>query len=312
MNRDYSTGTQRVLVTGGGGFIGRHLVDALLADGQDVAIASRHAVERVGARIFSVDLTRPDEIGRLLDEIRPTTVFNLAGQRESASSADHRTPIDINLVAAMDLARKAADRGSNRIILLGSAEEYGDQPMPVDELAALRPASLYGASKAAMTLHAMALRTLNAAPVVVVRPFSVYGPGAPKNMFLTEAADCAARGAPFRMTDGQQRRDFIYVTDVVRGLLLAASAPTAVGEVFNLGCGVSHSMKDVAEALWRISGTSAELQIGARAKPAGDLKETCANIERARNILGWQPHIGLEEGLRLTWLAAKGPSGGGV
>ena len=184
--------------------------------------------------------------------------------------------------------------------------------MPVDEAAPLRPGSFYGASKAAMTTHAMALHGLNGAPVVVVRPFSVYGPGAPKPMFLAEAVECAARGVVFQMTDGAQRRDFIYVTDVVRGLLAAATASGAVGGVFNLGSGVSHSMRDVAQALWRVSGTTAELQIGTRPKPIGDLKETRANIDRARNILGWEPRVGLDEGLRLTWLAAKAASEGEV
>jgi len=259
---------------------------------------------------LKTDLAQPGEIARLLDEVRPTTVFNLAGRRRAAEDADTRTTLEINLLAAVNLARQATDRGASRIVLLGSAEEYGDQPMPVDEAVPLKPASLYGASKAAMTLHALALRGLTGAPVVVVRPFSVYGPGAPRHMFLAEALDCAARGVPFQMTDGAQRRDFIYVADVVRGLLAAGSAPGAVGGVFNLGSGVSHSMRDVAEALWRVSGTSAELQIGARPKTIGDLKETCANIDRARTILGWEPRVGLDEGLRLTWLAAKAASRG--
>ena len=106
------------------------------------------------------------------------------------------------------------------------------------------------------------------------------------------------------MTDGVQRRDLIHVADVVEGLLAAAAATDAEGKVFNLGSGTSHSMRDVAMALWRISGTPSELQIGARPKTPGDLKETLANIDRAWRILGWQPRVSLEEGLRSTWLAA--------
>lgn len=295
----------RVLVTGGTGFVGQHLVQALVSTGKEVFVASRNAAKLAGVQIVPGDLAQPGEVARLLEAVRPNVVFNLTGRRSKASTDQVAETIRINLMVAIELVTESLRRAVRKIILVGSAEEYGDQIMPVSEDAALKPRSIYGASKAAMTLHALALYETSRAPVIVVRPFSVYGPGAPRHMFVAEAADCAARGVAFQMTDGIQKRDLVHVTDVVQGLLAAAVVPEAVGKVFNLGTGVSHSMRDVAEALWRLSGTSAALQIGARAKPPGDLKETCANIDRARSMLGWLPRVELEDGLRSTWLAAS-------
>ena len=302
----------RVLITGGGGFIGRHLAAALAPRSTGIVVASRSPGPAACARGVRSDLTRPGAVRQLLQEFMPTTVFNLAGRRPTRATEEPGAVLELNLRAAIELVRESSHLGVRRVILVGSAEEYGEQAMPVSEDAPLKPLTPYGASKAAMTLQALELHQATNAPVAVVRPFSVYGPGAPQSMFVAEAAACAARGAPFQMTDGMQRRDLIYVTDVVEGLLAAARAHDAVGKVFNLGSGTSHSMRDVAQTLWRISGTSAELQIGARPRLTGDVMETRANIDRARCILGWEPQVGLDEGLQSTWLAARARNTGEI
>jgi UDP-glucose 4-epimerase len=298
----------RVLIIGGSGFIGRHLAATITPLCGHVVTAPR-GTPSVGTGALEVDVTRVEEMRALVRDSRPTIVFNLAGRRPAAAEEDPRKTIDLNLLAAIELLRECTLREVSRVVLVGSAEEYGDQATPVSEDAPLRPRSIYGASKAAMTLHALALHASMKAPVVVVRPFSVYGAGAPLHMFVAEAADCAARGVPFRMTEGQQRRDLIHVDDVVEGLIAAATVPEAEGKIFNLGSGESHSMRDVAEMLWRISGTPAELQIGARPSHPGDLAETRANIERAKAVLNWQPRISLEDGLRSTWAAVQKKTG---
>lgn len=301
----------RVLITGGSGFIGRHLASELRRYGAQVLVTTRPRGARTDEAAVAVDLREPAAVTQLLKSVRPSVVFHLAGRRPLAATEDVGETIGVNVVAAVRLLRESARVGVARVVLVGSAEEYGDQAMPVSEEAALAPRTIYGASKAAMTLHALALHRSEGAPVTVARPFSVYGPGAPLSMFVAEAMDRASRGLPFEMTEGTQRRDLIHVDDVVAGLIAAARSPAAAGEVFNLGSGTSHALRDVAQTIWRISGATGELRIGARPKPPGDLKETLARIDKAERVLNWRPRLGLEEGLRATWLAiTNGGSGG--
>lgn len=251
-----------------------------------------------------MDLTNPEDVKRTLESTRPRVVVNLAGMRARASE-DPRAVFVLNAEAAIGLVVASQAAGVERIVLVGSAEEYGKQPMPVSETAALNPLSAYGESKARMSCSALDLFAKMKAPVTIVRPFSVYGPGASTAMFVGEAVDCVVRGVPFSMTDGGQKRDFIHVSDVADGIVAAATAPGVEGEVFNLGSGESRSMRSVAETLWTISGTAAALRIGAKARGATDLEETRANIDKANRLLGWSPRIGFEEGLLSTWRSAR-------
>lgn len=312
MNADPGVRLDRVLITGGAGFIGSHLAAELRRHGAQVLVAMRPGTKVNDDAAVAVDLRDGAAVAGLLDSLRPSVVFNLAGRRPLSPTEDPEETIGLNLIAAMRVLRESARVGVGRVVLVGSAEEYGDQAMPVSEEAALAPRTIYGASKAAMTLHALALHRSTSAPVTVVRPFSVYGPLSPLSMFVAEAMDRASRGLPFDMTEGTQRRDLIHVDDVVTGLIAAARIPAAEGEVFNLGSGVSHGLRDVAEAIWKISGASGALRIGARPKPPGDLMETRADVDKARRLLGWTPRITLEEGLRSTWLAITNGGKGGA
>lgn len=312
MNADPGVRLDRVLITGGAGFIGSHLAAELRRHGAQVLVAMRPGTKVNDDAAVAMDLRDGEAVADLLDSVRPSVVFNLAGRRPVSATEDPEETIRVNVVGAMRVLRESVRVGVARVVLVGSAEEYGDQAAPVSEDASLAPRTVYGASKAAMTLHALALHRSTGAPVAVVRPFSVYGPGGPLSMFVAEAMDRAARGLPFEMTEGTQRRDLIHVDDVVAGLVAAARVPEAEGEVFNLGSGMSHALRDVAQTLWRISGASGALRIGARPNPPGDLTETRADVDKARRLLGWAPRIPLEEGLRSTWLAITNGGKGGA
>ena len=301
-----ATRFSRVLVTGGTGFLGRPLVEALVPIAGQIVVAARSsALVPSGVRSSVTDLAREGASTSLVQETRPDTVFHLAGRRPASAGEPASATLGLNTLAAVELMTVCADLGVSRLVLVGTADEYGDQAVPVSEDAPLRPITIYGASKAAASLHALALHRSHGLPVVIVRPFSVYGPGAPASMFLAEAVDCAVRGEPFRMTHGTQRRDFVFVDDVVRGVLAAASAERAVGRAFNLGSGESHRLRDVAERLWAISGTRALLLVGARPAPAGDLLETRADTTAATRILAWSASVSVDEGLARTLAAHR-------
>jgi nucleoside-diphosphate-sugar epimerase len=150
------------------------------------------------------------------------------------------------------------------------------------------------------TNQAIAMHARDGCAVVVVRPFSVYGPGQPRDMFIAQAIDSALRNVEFKMTRGEQKRDLIFVDDVVSGLIAAASALGIDGCVINLGSGECHRLREVAELVWKLTGTNAPLLIGARTAREADLYDTWADITLARRLLEWEPRVDLEDGLRRT------------
>jgi nucleoside-diphosphate-sugar epimerase len=190
--------------------------------------------------------------------------------------------------------------GVQRIVIVGSAEEYGNQPGPQHEALPINATSPYGISKARTTEHAMRMHAEAGCPVVIVRPFSVYGPDQPSDMFIAEAVDAAVRNVEFRMSHGEQKRDLIFVEDVVRGLIAAACAPDVEGAIINLGSGLNHSLRDVARRIWDLADAQSQLLIGARESTAEELYDTWADIELGQRLLEWKPNISIESGLERT------------
>ncbi|MCC2667979.1 MAG: epimerase [Armatimonadetes bacterium] len=297
---------ERVLITGGTGFIGLHLARAVVALGACPLLAARRATacplpaDLAGrVRCESLDLLDAEAVRRVLDCERPTTVFHLAGTRARGGAEAVVRCTELNVSATVRLIAAATEAGVGRIVSTGSAEEYGNQPGPLHEELSLRPATPYGISRAAATGLAQTLAAAGC-PVTVLRPFTVYGPGQPAEMFVADAIRCAVNGEPFRMTLGRQQRDLVYVGDVVRAYLTAAVAPEAVGQVINIGSGEPTRLCDLAEAIWELTETTAPLEIGARPAPSCELYDTWADITLARRLLNWRPEVDLRAGLRAT------------
>jgi UDP-glucose 4-epimerase len=288
-----------VAVTGATGFIGGHLIHALVAAGCRPLLVTRSRKELFGeqARYAQLDLTDGESVGQWIEKEKPATLFHLAGTK----GRDKTTACaEVNYHATARLLEEATRAGVKRVVIVGSAEEYGNQSGPLNENLPLQAATSYGASKAMATNHALMLHERDRFPVVVARPFSVYGPGQPSFMFIAEAIDAALGGLPFRMSGGEQKRDLVFVEDVVRGLLSAASAPGIEGNVINLGSGRAHRLRDVAELIWQLIETRAPLLIGARPAANEELYDTWADTTVARRLLDWEAVVGLEEGLRRT------------
>ena len=301
-----------IAITGATGFIGKHLVRALVSAGSRPALLTHcgTAEDRFAARSeltkHEVDLANRASIREALNERKPATVFHLAGTRGRGDARGAAAACDeLNLNATVWLLEAAMGAGVRRVVIVGTAEEYGDQPGPLNESLSTRAASPYGISKARATNRALELHEREGCPVVVVRPFSVYGPGQPHHMFVAEAVDSAVRNVEFKMSRGEQKRDLIFVEDVVRGLIAAASAPDVEGRVINLGSGQCHRLREVAELIWTLTGATASLLIGARDAAEAELYDTWADIRNARRLLGWQPRVELEDGLRRTIESAK-------
>lgn len=298
-----SPAPERVALTGATGFIGGHLLRRLLEKGAHVsAIGRPPAVPSIGSESPRIDwrqsdLLDEDRIATILEETRPSVLFHLAGTTGGNGLAESAR---VNVAGAAAVLQAALRAGVGRIVLMGTAQEYGPLPPPLREDMRVEPETIYGVTKAAATLLAGILHRERAAPIVVVRPFNVYGPGQAPPMLVAAAISAALRGDPFHMSTGEQRRDFVFVEDVIDGVIAAGTARGIEGRIINLASGQAVSVRSVVETIWRLSGAEARLLIGSKAVGKHDRSDSWASVEAARETLGWSAKTALEEGLRAT------------
>jgi UDP-glucose 4-epimerase len=305
----------RSLVTGGAGFIGSNLVDAMLARGDEVTVVDDLSTGRrgnldgalaAGAELVELDIRDAEGLAKLASEKRPQTVFHLAAQidvRKSIEDPAFDAAVNVGGTAnVLDAARAA---GAGRVVFVSTGGAiYGEgegQQLPLDEGTAIAPLSAYGQSKYAAEGYLALYERLYGLSSVALRLGNVYGP---RQDPLGEAGVIAifcgllrAGGRPTVYGDGTQTRDYIYVGDVVAAAL--AAAESAVTGPLNLGTGREASVLELAEALGRLGG--AESFEPEFAPPrAGEVQRIALDASRAEAELGWRAATSLDEGLRLT------------
>ena len=306
-----------VLVTGGAGFIGSHLVDALVGAGarvrvlDDLSSGSRANLEHLAGRVELIlgDVREIADCRRACDGAR--RVFHLAALCSVPMSLrDPAATIAVNVGGTANVLAAAAGATAERVVYASSSSVYGDAPgLPQREGEEGVPLSPYALSKAmAEQLAEQFSRTLGL-QTVGLRYFNVYGPRQrPDGAYAAVVPRfLAARAAGLPMEihgDGAQTRDFVYVGDAVAATLLAATAPpSACGRAYNVAGGRSVSVRELAAAVLELTGASAP----PRHLPArpGDVPNSRADLGAAERDLGYRPSVGLAEGLRRTWAGTR-------
>lgn len=298
-----------VLVTGGTGFIGSHLVDALLARGDHVRVfdnlstGNRANLDQTNPRLEIVDgdLTDPQAVAQAVDGM--DLVFHQAALSSVPRSVER--PLDTNAACVtgtlhvLDAARRA---GVRRLVYAASSSAYGDQPTSSKRETDLpAPISPYGAAKLAAEYYCQAFTATYGFETVSLRYFNVFGPrqdpGSPYSAVIPLFITAILNGQqPKIYGDGHQSRDFCYVANVVHANLLAADAQGAAGKVFNVACGQNTSLLQLLAQINHLLGTDvAPIHEPAR---AGDVRESLADISQARRILGYEPQVSFNEGLQ--------------
>jgi UDP-glucose 4-epimerase len=303
---------ERCLVTGGAGFIGSHLVEALLASGRAVRVLDDLSTGLEGN--FDHLPGRPEFVrGSVTDQAAVDaavagcdTVFHLAAMASVAKSLED--PVLCHDVCAtgtlrvLDAARKA---GVKRVVYAASSSAYGPaaDPAGLTEDTPLHPLSPYAAAKLAGEQYLQAFAASYGLETVRLRFFNIFGPrqraDSPYSGVIAIFAGLLKVGkVPTVHGDGQQRRDFVYVTDCVQAILKAATVPGVSGQVFNVGTGRSVSVLELVESLNRVLGTDIAPAFGPAR--AGDVRFSLAKIDRIWAGLGYEPRVGFEDGLRQT------------
>jgi UDP-glucose 4-epimerase len=299
------------LVTGGGGFIGSHLVDALLAAGHRVRVLDNFstgrrenlAAVRDRVELLEGSITEPEVVAAAVEGV--DCVFHLAAlpsvQRSVENPIATHEACAAGTLRVLDAARRA---GVRRLVYAASSSAYGDTPGAVrTEDAPVAPLSPYAAAKLAGEQYCRAFTTTYGFETVRLRFFNVFGPR--QNPFspysgviaLFLAAMTADR-PPVVHGDGQQSRDFTYVANAVQAVMRAAEAPAAVGNVYNVGNGGATSVLDLVAQLNALLGT--RLAPAHQPSRPGDVRHSQADIARARRDLGYAPSVTFAEGLRQT------------
>ena len=295
-----STWPTSVLVTGATGFIGRPLVRALVAQGCEVGalVLPEDPVTGLdGVRRFEGDLTVAESVQAAVMAFRPRAVMHLAAVGMASARSSPVELCQVNVMGTLHLLEAVREAASvERLVCVGSSYEYGARR--ADD--GLDPFSPYSASKVAAWAFARAAFNAWGAPVVWARPFQVYGPGQHPAALVPAAMRAACAGEDFPMTRGEQQRDFIYVDDVVGGLMAALRAPDLEGRVLDLGTGTLHRLYDVVAQIWALAQAPGQIRAGALPYRPGEVTAIPADVQRTRLLTGWTAQIPLRQGLVRT------------
>jgi len=296
MNNEPSWAGRKVLVTGASGFIGSNLCRYLCLMGADV-----HATSRVGRftssdgpKWWQGDVADLRTARNIIFSVKPDLVFHLSGMVVARPDLELVLPTFHSLLTStVNVLTVSAEAGCSRIVLAGSMTE----PDPVK--GEFTPGSPYAAAKWASSAYGRMFHRLYQTPCVIVRTFMTYGPTQDPTKLIPSVTLAFLNGEPPKLSSGQYRADWIYIDDVVEGLIRAALTPQMEGGTIDLGTGVLTSVREIGQCIKVVIGTDIEPVYGALPdRPfeqvrVADLSETTAR-------LGWKPKISLEEGLRQT------------
>ena len=300
----------KALVTGGAGFIGSNLVRALLERGDNVRVldnfstGNRRNLDALDVEIVEGELRSYERVHNAVRGVE--IVFHLGALGSVPRSVqDPLTSSAVNVEGTLNVLLAARDEGIRRVVFSSSSSVYGSKrELPLSESLPSDPISPYGVAKLAAERYCVSFsRVYESFETVVLRYFNVFGPhqsplsqyAAMVPLFIT----AIAAGEPLTIFgDGEQSRDFTYVSNVTDATVRAAEAGGASGRIFNIAAGSPASVNTVAEAIGRILGKPVERRF--EPPRPGDIRDSWADVSAAREALGYEPSVKLEEGLRRT------------
>lgn len=281
-----------VLVTGGTGFVGRRLCHRLIELRARVHVVTRDGNVPPGCIPVRVDVRDGEALLAALKGVAPAWVFHLAASVDGRRTSDLVKPtLESNLVGTVNLLTAAHAVGCQRIVIAGSSEEGPDLDQP--------PTSPYAASKMAARAYARMYHALYGLPVVIARPFMCYGPGQASSKVIPYTILSFLRGGSPVLTSGKRVCDFVYVDDVVRGLVICALDAGLEGQTIDLGTGQANSIHEVVTKIAMLLGARDRLVFGGREDRLLETEQVAFSSGGTR-LATWSPRWSLDEGLHET------------
>jgi nucleoside-diphosphate-sugar epimerase len=298
----------KIFITGIAGFVGSGLARALLADGAEVhgLVRSSSDLWRIAdikdeLHLHTGDLLDDESLRAAIKEAKPEVIFHLG-----VYGAYHVCQNNQDLIlrtsfgAIQTLLDAAKENGVGMVVNTGSSSEYGtkDHPMREDEL--IEPNSYYAVGKAAQTLYCQQFAREEKIPVITLRLFSVYGPGEEPIRFIPTLIAKISANEDMPLVGSGSARDFTYLADVIDAYRAAAKRPELAGEIFNVGTGVQHTIKEAFDIAVELTGSTSKPIIGAYENRSFDTTKWVADVSKASSQLIFTAQYSLEDGIRTT------------
>ena len=297
---------QKILVTGGSGFLGSHLCRRLIELGAEVHATSRiqRASEPGGPIWWQTDLASIHSVRRLLTDVKPGVLYHLAGSAGATPDLEFVLPtLEGLVVSAVNILVAGTEAGCGRIVMTGSLTEPACAPAPI-------PSSPYAAAKWTSSAYARMFHLLYRTPTVVLTPFMTFGPGQDRSKIIPSVILSFLRRESPRLSSGLWEVDWIFVDDLIEAFLSSATVPEIEGGCFDVGTGINRTVRSVVEQISVLMGDQTQPLFGVLPdRPSEPVRS--ANTTQTCQHLKWRAQVSLEEGLRRTiaWYATHAAAG---
>ena len=297
--------SDKVLIIGGSGFIGRHLVKRCLKETRFVTcigltgrLVEQYSVKDV--EYLQADITDRVQLKSIL-KVRPFDyIFNLGGYIDHTHYfKGGRNVIETHFTGLLNVLDCIDIKSLKGFVQVGSSDEYGNAPSPQRETMRENSISPYSQAKVASTHLIQMLHRTEGFPGVVLRFFLVYGPGQDNKRFLPQIINGCLNNIEFKTSEGKQLRDFCYIDDVIEAMIKAAGLPQSKGNVINIASGTPVMIKDVIQKVMLFTDGGKPMW-GAHPYRVGENMQLYADISLAKNLLHWEPQVSLDVGLKKT------------
>ena len=300
---------EKILIVGGGGFVGANLTRRLIDLGYDVHLIWKRSSNpwrlkdvKQKIKFHIVNIQNKKALTTVVKKIYPTAIFHLASHNAYRNQEDIEKIINTSINGTLNLLLASKDIPYKVFVNTGSSSEYGFKKNPMKENDFLEPISFYAAAKAGQTLLCQAFAFQYNKPIVTLRPFSVYGQYEQNDRFIPTIIRAVIEKKPIKLTEGKQRRDFIYIDDMVNAYVkLLKKGDKLKGKILNIGTEKEYANDEIVKMLFKISNKETAIEKGKFPKRIWDSPHWVADISNAKKLLNWRPVYSLEKGLTKTY-----------
>jgi len=300
----------RYLITGASGFVGSNLIRKLIDENQELTILVREDSDlwRINDLIpkiqtFKTDLSNYEKLEKIISDINPDFVYHLGTYGGYPFQTNIQKITQVNVINTINLFESLSKCNNLKLIInFGSSSEYGLKSTPMNENDEAVPITVYGISKLTQTKFAKFYSKNMNLPIVTLRLFSVFGPFEEPGRLIFDIMTSIIKGKTIELSSPFPRRDFVYVRNVIQAIETTINAKNVVGEIFNIGTGVMHSVQDVVNNVLEIAKSDNKISWGIKQKRVFDnMTPWVSDTEKTKKILKWKPKYSFMEGLLHTY-----------